>query len=232
MKSMTNNHSEKGAKVTGLFRRTDAVRSLGVIGGALIILTFCLVSMAAFAAEPADDRPASWAQPIELEGVPNLHRVSAGLYRSAQPTALGMRNLRKLRIKTVVNLRAFHSDRDEIGDAALGYEHIYMKTWHPEREDVVRFLRIVTDPSRAPFLVHCQHGADRTGAMVAWYRIAVQGWTKQEAIREMTEGGFGFHAVWENLPDWIEELDVDSIRRDAGINAGAEQPPAVSAPDE
>ena len=65
-----------------------------------------------------------------------------------------------------------------------------------------------------PVLVHCQHGADRTGTMCAVYRIAVDGWTKKEAIREMRDGGFNFHEVWQNLPRWIEDLDVESIRRD------------------
>lgn len=50
--------------------------------------------------------------------------------------------------------------------------------------------------------------------MCAVYRIAVDGWTKKEAIREMRDGGFNFHEVWQNLPRWIEDLDVESIRRD------------------
>lgn len=182
-----------------------------------LIACFVLAGLAA-ASEPAPHRPASWAQPVMLEGVPNLHKVSDNLYRSAQPTAEGMRNLKQMGIRTIVSLRSFHSDRDEIGHSGLGYEHIYMKAWHPEREEVVRFLQIVTNPERTPVLVHCMHGADRTGTMSALYRIAVQGWTKKEAIREMTDGGFNFHAVFDNLPEWIQQLDVESIRKDAGIN--------------
>ncbi|MFH1113743.1 MAG: dual specificity protein phosphatase family protein, partial [Pseudomonadota bacterium] len=158
-----------------------------------------------------------WAKPIDLDGVPNLHKVSEHLYRSAQPTAEGMRKIKALGIKTIVSLRSFHSDRDEIGQTGLGYEHIYMTAWHPEEEDVVRFLSIVTDPKRTPVLVHCRHGADRTGTMCAAYRLALQGWTKEEAIKEMTEGGFGFHAIWQGLLDWINGLDGEKIRRKAGI---------------
>jgi protein tyrosine/serine phosphatase len=110
--------------------------------------------------------------------------VSDTLYRSAQPTAEGLHKLKELGITTVVNLRSFHSDRDEI-DPGLGYEHIHMKSWHAEREDAIRFLRIATDPARVPVLVHCQHGADRTGSMIAVYRVIVQGWSKDDAIREM-----------------------------------------------
>ena len=181
----------------------------------------CLVfaGLAIAAENPADaDRPSSWAQPLKLEGVPNLHRVSDELFRSAQPDEEGMRNLKKLGIETVINLRSFHSDRDEIGQTGLGYEHIYMKAWHPEHKEIVRFLQIVTNPKRTPVLVHCLHGADRTGTMCALYRIAVQGWTKEQAIEEMTEGGFGFHSVFDNLPKWILELDVELIKKEAGLN--------------
>ena len=167
-------------------------------------------------AEPEKNAKA-WAKAIDLEGVPNLHQVSPTLYRSAQPSAAGMRNLKNKGVKTVISLRAFHSDNDELEGCGLGYEPIRMKTWHPEREDVVRFLKLATDPKRAPLLVHCQHGADRTGTMCAVYRIAVQGWTKEEALKEMTEGDFGFHPVWENLRQWIDGLDIDAIRKEAGI---------------
>lgn len=190
----------------------------------LLIVLEC----SACTAEPTAERPEKWAQAVEAEGVPNLFRVSEGLYRSAQPTAEGMRHLKQLGVVTIVNLRSFHSDRDEIGDTGLAYEHIYMKAWHPERKEAVRFLQIVTDPKRAPVLVHCQHGADRTGTMVAIYRVAVQGWTKEEAIREMTEGGYGFHRVWTNLPDWIRNLDIDAVAEEAGVKKRGESPPQRS----
>ena len=159
----------------------------------------------------------SWARPSPVEGVPNLHQVSNDLYRSAQPTAQGMRNLKALGIETVVNLRSFHSDRDEIGSTGLGYERLYMKAWHPEYKEAVRFLQIVTDSKRTPVLVHCKHGADRAGTLCALYRITVQGWTKEEAIREMTEGGYGYHEIWKNLLTWIQRMDIESLRTDAGI---------------
>ena len=165
----------------------------------------------------APNRPAQWAERIQLKGVPNLHRVSDTLYRSAQPSAEGMKNLEATGIETIVNLRSFHSDRDKIKKTGLAYEHIYMKAWHPEEEDAVRFLQIVTNPKRAPVLVHCQHGADRTGAMCAIYRVAVQGWSKEEALREMTEGGFEFHGIWQDLVRWITALDMEGIKKEAGI---------------
>lgn len=184
-----------------------------------------LLSWAAWAAPSPANRPETWAQPVKLEGVPNLYRISGELYRGDQPSSQGMQNLKKLGLKTIINLRSFHSDRGEIGDTGLAYEHIYMKAWHPEEKEAVRFLKIVTDPKRSPVLVHCQHGADRTGTMIAVYRIAVQGWSKAEAIREMTQGGFGFHRTWKNLPKWIQKLDIDHIKKQAGIKSLTEKAP-------
>ena len=188
--------------------------SRGAVVAAAGVLLLTLIGCAS---TPTANRPETWAQPVKLEGVPNLYWVANELYRGDQPSPQGMQNLKELGLKTIINLRSFHSDRDEIGDTGLAYEHITMKAWHPEEKEAVRFLKIVTDPQRTPVLVHCQHGSDRTGAMIAIYRIAVQGWSKAEAIREMTEGGFGFHYIWSNLPRWIENLDIDRIKRQAGM---------------
>ena len=159
-----------------------------------------------------------WAKRIELPGLPNLYKVSDDLYRGAQPTAEGMKQLEKLGVKTVVNLRSFHSDRQELEGTELAYEEIPATALNVESEDVVRFVRIVTDPNRTPVFVHCRHGADRTGTMCAVYRIIAQGWSKEEAIAEMTKGGFGFHSIWQNLPEYVRKLDMDQIKRKAGSN--------------
>ncbi len=159
-----------------------------------------------------------WAEPLELPGAPNLHRVSEDLYRGAQPTAEGMKQLEKLGVKTVVNLRSSRSDRDEIEGTDLAYEHISMTMSNPAPEKVIRFLKIVTEGSRTPVFVHCRHGADRTGTMSAVYRIAIEGWSKDEAIEEMTKGGFGYHSMWKNLVDYVRELDVEEIKQMADLS--------------
>lgn len=165
----------------------------------------------------AADRDPAWAVKIERPGLPNLHRVAPNLYRCAQPTDGGAEAVEKLGIKTVISLRAWHSDRDALPGSKLGLERIRFNTWHPEDEDVVRFLRLVADRRRGPFLVHCQHGADRTGTMIAIYRIVVQGWKKEAAIHEMTEGGYGYHVIWKNLVRYVEALDVAAIEKKAGL---------------
>lgn len=163
-------------------------------------------------------RPADWGQPINVEEVLNLHKVSDELYRSAQPSAAGMRKLQKMGIKSVVNLRWLHSDRDEIEGTSLGYLHIPIRTWKIKEKHVLNFLRWAIDPARQPVLVHCKHGADRTGTMVAFYRMVVQGWSKQKAIAEMTEGGSNFHAVWQNLLVFIHEADIPAYRKKLGLD--------------
>lgn len=192
---------------------------------AIVSLLLSAVALALFfgvrsgGSTTATPRPAHWATPLPWKGLPNLHQVTPTLYRGAQPTAVGMRQLKAMGIKTVLNLRSFNSDRDKLRDTGLAYEHIYMKTWHPERTDIIRFLQITTDKDSTPVFVHCQHGADRTGLMCAVYRVAVCGWTKEEAIREMTQGGFGHHTIWTNLVKFIRGLDIDAVKKEAGIEA-------------
>ena len=160
---------------------------------------------------------ANWAQRMDLPGLPNFYKVSDDLYRGSQPTAQGMKQLKELGIKTIINLRAIHSDRDELSDTKLVYEHMNMTTLGPGNEEVVRFLQIVTDSNSTPVFVHCHHGADRTGTMCAIYRIAVQGWSKDEAIAEMIGGNYGFHKIWMNLVDYIRKLDIDKIKKNVGL---------------
>ena len=149
---------------------------------------------------------------IDLPGCGNLYKVSEALYRGEQPTAEGFQELEKLGVKTVVNLRSLHSDRDKLEGTSLGHEHIRMEAWDPQQEEIEAFLKIATDPEKQPVFVHCQHGADRTGTMVAVYRIVVEGWDKEKAIDEMQNGPFGFHEIFSGLPKFIEKLDTEALQ--------------------
>lgn len=157
----------------------------------------------------------AWATRITKPGLPNLHRVSDDLYRGAQPTAEGFRELQAMGVKTVINLRFNYNEREKIAGTNLAYEEIPMNAWHTKDEDVVRFLQLLTDKEQAPFFVHCQHGADRAGVLTGVYRIVIQGWTKDEAIAEMSRGGFGFHGMWQNLVEYLQNLDVEKLKQRA-----------------
>lgn len=160
----------------------------------------------------------TWAEPMDERGLPNLHKVSDDLYRGAQPAAEGIERLKALGVKTIINLRSSDTaDKDLPMLSGIAYERIPMTAWRPNDPDVVRFLQIVTDESRLPAFVHCRRGADRTGMMVAIYRIAVQDWDKEQAITEMTQGGFRFNSGWQNLVQYIRDLDIEAIKQQAGL---------------
>jgi len=135
-----------------------------------------------------------------IEGCPNLHSLDDGVYRGAQPTAEGFRNLWNRGIYTVINLRSAHSDRDLIRGTGLAYFEIPMRPWDVDERKIRKFLKIILTPGIRPVFFHCEHGADRTGVMAAAYRVAVHCWSVEVAIDEMVYGPFGFHNIWFNLP--------------------------------
>jgi protein tyrosine/serine phosphatase len=168
------------------------------------------------ASEPAKTSE-DWAKAVQKPGLPNLHKINDQLYRGAQPEKEGYEELAKMGIKTIICLRDSDPDLKAIQDAKLECVHIPMKTWNPTKSQAVQFLKTVTDKTKQPIYVHCKHGSDRTGTMCAIYRIAIEGWSKKDAIQEMTKGDFGFHSVWTNLIRYIQKLDIDSIKKKAGI---------------
>lgn len=175
------------------------------------LLIVLIIGPLSFAAEL--NRPLEWAVPVQLPGVGNLHKIDENLYRSEQPTKRGMKNLEKIGIKTIINLRALHSDKDEIKGTKLLNKELSVKTWHIEDEDVIQVLKIIKKKENGPFLIHCQHGADRTGVMSAMYRIVEQGWSKDEAIREMVDGGYGYHSIWLNIIHYMRNVDIEKIKK-------------------
>jgi protein tyrosine/serine phosphatase len=166
------------------------------------------------AAAAAATRPIDWGVALKLDGAPNLHRVTPLFYRSAQPLKAGFPALlRDLGIKTVVSLRAFHSDKKFSPGTDLKLVSVPINTWDIDRPDVVRALaEIEVASKRGAVLLHCQHGADRTGLITALYRMLHQGWTHEKALDEMRNGSFGYHAVWGNIPRFLRKVDVAKLR--------------------
>jgi protein tyrosine phosphatase (PTP) superfamily phosphohydrolase (DUF442 family) len=179
----------------------------------LVLCNLFLVFAGRLGAEDEVKRPTEWAQALSKEGLPNFHKMDDVLYRGAQPDAEGMKNLEKMGIKTIINLRALHSDRDDLLGTSLNYVHIPVITWKIKEKHVLRFLKVVSNPENQPVFVHCQHGADRTGTMAAFYRMVIQGWSKEKALKELKEGGYNYHSIWKNIPKFIQEADIQAYRK-------------------
>ncbi|NBZ87622.1 tyrosine-protein phosphatase [Stagnihabitans tardus] len=193
-----------------------------------LALPFALTRRALMAAVPAsflprpglgqEARPQTWAPRVlpEIPGLPNLHHVAPNLYRAAQPDAQGFAAAEKLGIWRVISLRQTVRDAPLAEGTGLDLVRVPMKSRHVAERDgvkVVAALRALRLGMEAgPVLVHCHHGADRTGLICALYRLLHQGWSRQEAIDEMTLGGFGYHPIWANIPRYLWAVDLGELR--------------------
>lgn len=147
-------------------------------------------------------------------GPANLHRVDAKVWRSSQPTRHEFRGLKEQGIGEVLCLRRWHSDKEEA--RGLELHHVRMNAGEIRDDDIVAALRIMVD-AEEPLLVHCFHGSDRTGVVVAMYRMVVQGWPREQAIAELTDPRYGHHAdVFPNIRRYLETVDVGTIRERLG----------------
>lgn len=189
-----------------------------------IFLLFCFVAIAN--AQPRL-RPSSWAQPVLETGLSNLYQVDHELYRSEQPDHDELAQLRKLGVGEILNLREYHDDLDEMEQLSFQLHQVEMAAGSVTQEQLITALAVIKNRTK-PLLVHCWHGSDRTGAVIAAYRIVFQNWTKAQALDEMVNGGFGYHAsVYANLIELIESLEVAKMK--AGLKISV--PDVLSVPD-
>jgi len=140
-----------------------------------------------------------------IPGVENFAKISEALWRGAQPTAEGFKNLEKQGLKTVVSFRHDHDDLPLLKGTKLKYLRIASFAFHPTEEHLVTFLKIIEDPANWPVYIHCAQGRDRTGYNAAAYRMVVQGWGADEAIREMNV--FHFNKIWVGNPGFLKTLN-------------------------
>jgi protein tyrosine/serine phosphatase len=165
------------------------------------------------AAAHAVPRPGHWADPLDTLQVENLHRITPTLYRSAQPRIANVAALKALGIRTIVSLRSFNDDRKVFAGSGIRLVRVPINTWSIDDTKVLRALVAIREAEkRGPVLIHCMHGADRTGVVAAVYRMAVQGWDKESARLEMLRGGYGYHTLWRNIPRYIDRLDPEKMR--------------------
>ena len=187
----------------------------------LIDTSFCSILMLCLAQAdrlrvPMATTGADFGAPIAIsqEGVNNLYQITALIYRSAQPSAKGMQSLEAMGIDTVLNLRSFHRDDALLQDTRLHAIRIPLHAWdvdEDEEDKLIAALQLLNN-TKTPILVHCQHGSDRTGTIIALYRMVIQNWSKEQAIAEMIQPKFGFHGVWKNIIRYLNRVDVVSMR--------------------
>lgn len=138
--------------------------------------------------------PAQTGELGSREELPNFQRVNGHLYRGGQPRRGGIRTLAQLGIKTIINLRSEggRMRREEAEARSLGMRYFSVPMrWYgrPSNERIERVLALINRPENWPVFVHCRRGADRTGTVVAVYRLARDRWTPQEAQREADRFG-------------------------------------------
>lgn len=149
--------------------------------------------------------------------LPNFHPVSPGIYRGAAPSEAGLRKLRAMGVRTVIDLRiAPKTVRKEKAQAeALGlkFVNLPMSGEPPTQAQVDALLATLRTAQTEPVFVHCQHGADRTGCMLGIYRETIQGWDYDKAYQEMRR--YGFKPYYVKL--------ADAVKRRSPVARGAAQ---------
>jgi tyrosine-protein phosphatase SIW14 len=153
------------------------------------------------------------AEKLILDGVPNAGRISDVLLRGAQPTEKGFAELKRSGVATIVNLRQQGQEvdweRKETESLGLQFLNIPVSGWSaPSDAQVAQFLKLFHDAAGQPVFVHCYYGDDRTGAMVATYRIAQQHWTADQAIREMYSFGFHYY-LYPNMESYVRKFPAN-----------------------
>lgn len=152
------------------------------------------------------------ARALHLNGVDNLYRVCDDLYRSGQPDEKGFAALEKLGVRSVLNLREYHKDTRKARLTGLHLMAYPVAAGEVTAADVEACLRLLQEAPK-PVLVHCWHGADRTGIIVAAYRIVYQGWSVAAAEREFMADAYGHHEFWYgNLVKLLRGTDWAAMR--------------------
>jgi tyrosine-protein phosphatase SIW14 len=152
-----------------------------------------------------------------LKELPNFHRVNGSLFRGGQPKPGGFELLSRLGIKTVLNLRD-DDDREaqeelEAEQAGLRYFNVPLRRLgRPNDRDIEAILGVINNPENQPVFVHCAHGADRTGVVIAVYRIVNDGWTGDQARAEAKRYGL---KPWQlRKKDYISDYYKKQVQKD------------------
>jgi tyrosine-protein phosphatase SIW14 len=164
-----------------------------------LLAVVAIAGTLAVAAQQVATARAFREEKFRLAGVSNFGRMNERLYRGAQPTSEGFANLRQLGIDTIVRLSLGEEGaaREQAEVEKLGMQFVgipWSTQESPTPEQVGAFLDVFDVPSHTRVFVHCKAGADRTGVMIALYRIRIDNWTVKRALDEMN--AFHHHPIF------------------------------------
>jgi tyrosine-protein phosphatase SIW14 len=190
-----------------------------VYRSALAATLFAVVASAALAQERAE---------TQYKELPNFHEVNARLFRGGQPRQGGLKKLASLGVKTVINLRGddklMLEEEREAKSLGMRFFNLPLSLGgRPSRDQIARALALIDAPENQPVFVHCHKGADRTGVVVAAYRITHDHWTGEEAQREADRYGMGWwqHGKKDFISDYFRDQGVAGPNRNANQNSNA-----------
>jgi len=146
---------------------------------------------------------------LDEKGVPNFGEVTPNLYRGGLLNTTGLKALAKMGVNIVVDTHA-NDTSEEKQVRSLGMQYVAIP-WHcpwPKDEVFAKFLKLLQENKGKKVFVHCRLGDDRTGMMVAAYRMAEEGWTADEAMNEMKSFGFSWahHLICPSLASYEKEF--------------------------
>jgi protein tyrosine/serine phosphatase len=189
--------------------------------GLVFGLSFASITAAERAADDAAAKPA--AVDVSRLRIDNFGRVNANYFRGEQPDAVDYADLAGLGIRTVIDLQADGDNADEaqlVERAGMTFYRIPMTTRiAPTAEQQALFLQIVNDPARYPVYVHCAGGRHRTGVMTALYRMTHDGWTPDQAFKEMKQYKFGADFLHPEFKRFVYAYQVSPAAAPAAITA-------------
>ena len=199
-------------RLHGLHDSQVQIRALAcrLVTGCLFLFVVAFATGCATLSTTPTTRPL--ASPCEtcIPEVANFAKVSAALWRGAQPSSEGFHQLEAAGVKTIINLRYNHDDLPMLAGTRLKYLWIPMRAWRPQEQDLIIFLKVFEEPENWPVFVHCAEGKDRTGYSVATYRIVMEHWKPDDAIQEMYN--FHYHPIWSRNLHFLRQLNAGQVR--------------------
>jgi protein-tyrosine phosphatase len=158
----------------------------------MAIFRRCLISLFFFCL-PAFGGPS-------VQGINNYHPVDEHVYRGAQPTTEGFNYLAKMGVKTVLDLRekGDRSSREARLVTSLGMQYVNVPMTGlapPTEAEITKILALLEDGTAGAIFVHCLRGADRTGTVIAAYRIDHDHWDNAQALKEAMSCGMSLFQI-------------------------------------